>query len=99
MNRPAQARGTTHRMRRLCLSCIVFASCFRLPPTPTPMAFVADPLPGTGKAKCLLVLFPGARDRATTFRDEGFIDLIQKSGLSVDVVAADATMGYYLQSI
>lgn len=63
------------------------------------MASVADPLPGGEKAKCLLVLFPGARDRAGTFREEGFVEDIQKSGLSVDVVSADATMGYYLQSI
>lgn len=63
------------------------------------MAFVADPLPGGAPAKCLLVLFPGARDRAGTFREEGFVDEIRASGLSVDVVAADATLNYYLQSI
>ena len=63
------------------------------------MAFVADPLPGGQKAKCLLVLLPGARDRAGDFRSEHFIDDIRASGLSVDVVSADATIGYYFQNI
>ena len=63
------------------------------------MAFVADPLPNAVKAKCLLVLLPGARDRAETFRDEHFIEDIRASGLSVDVVSADATMGYYLKNL
>ncbi len=86
-------------MRRLSLLVMLLtAGCFRLPPTTTPMAFVADPLPA-GKAKCLLVLLPGARDRAETFREEHFIEDIRASGLSVDVVAADATLGYYFERI
>ena len=86
-------------MRRSFVLALAVAlpACFRLPPTPTPMAslFYAAPAP---PAKCLLVLFPGARDRAGTFDEEGFIAAIRASGLSVDVVSADATMGYYLQS-
>ena len=83
-------------MRRLSLLVMLLtAGCFRLPPTTTPMAFVADPLPA-GKAKCLLVLLPGARDRAETFREEHFIEDIRASGLSVDVVAADATLAQRL---
>ena len=86
-------------MRRLPLLTVLLCGCFRLPPTPTPMAFVADPMPDRAKAKCLLVLLPGARDRAGDFRDEHFIEDIRASGLSVDVVSADATMGYYLKTI
>lgn len=86
-------------MRRFCIVIVLTSGCFRLPPTPTPMASIAYPLPGGAPAKCLLVLFPGARDRADTFAEEGFIEQIRASGLSVDVVSADATMGYYLQSI
>lgn len=63
------------------------------------MAFVEDPLPGSTKAKCLLVLLPGARDRAPDFRQEHFIEDIRASGLSVDIVSADATIGYYFQTI
>jgi pimeloyl-ACP methyl ester carboxylesterase len=81
----------------LWFTAVLLCGCFRVPPTPTPMTFVADPLPG--KAKCLLVLFPGARDRAEDFRSEHFIEDIRRSGLSVDVVAADATIGYYFQNI
>jgi S-formylglutathione hydrolase FrmB len=86
-------------MRLLPAVALVLCGCFRVPPTTVPMPFVADPLPNAGKAKCLLVLLPGARDRAEDFRSEHFIEDIQASGLSVDVVAADATMGYYLQTI
>jgi S-formylglutathione hydrolase FrmB len=86
-------------MRLIAVGALMLGGCFRMPPTPTPMAFVADPLPGGQKARCLLVLLPGARDRAEDFRREHFIDDIRSSGLSVDVVSADATVGYYFQSI
>lgn len=86
-------------MRRLlCFTALLLSACFRIPPTPTPMAALADPLPAGQKAKCLLVLLPGARDRAETFREEHFIEDIRNSGLSVDVVSADATLGYYFQN-
>ncbi len=77
---------------------LLLSGCFRIPAAPTPMAFVADPLPA-GKAKCLLVLLPGMRDRAEDFRAEHFVEDLRASGLSADLVSADATMGYYLQSI
>ena len=81
----------------LVFTALLSGGCLRVVPSPTPMASVADPLPSGEKAKCLLVLLPGARDRAGTFREEHFIEDIRKSGLSVDVVAADATLGYYFK--
>ena len=48
-----------------------------------------------GKAKCLLVFLPGAGDRAERFAQEGFIEAVRARGLSVDIVSADATLGYY----
>ncbi|MBS1152775.1 MAG: hypothetical protein H6Q89_4473, partial [Myxococcaceae bacterium] len=86
-------------MRRPLFAALLLCGCLRVPPAAIPMAFVADPFPGGQRAKCLLVLLPGARDRAETFREEHFLDAVRASGLSVDVVAADATMGYYLQNL
>lgn len=71
--------------------------CKLIFPAPSPMASVFDAYKGEGKAKCLVVLLPGAGDTAKTFRDERFVELIQKSGASADIVAANATLGYYLR--
>lgn len=56
-------------------------------------------MPMRDKARCLMILLPGAGDRGFAYRDEGFVDALQKSGVSVDLVAANATMGYYFKGI
>lgn len=82
-------------LRFLALTCVVLTTgCAAFMRAPNPMESVAAPLPAGG-AKCLVVFLPGAGDRATDFEKHGFIDAIRSRGLSVDVVAADATMGYY----
>lgn len=84
--------------RSLFLAMVVLASgCKIFFPAPTPMASVLDPLPGPKQGKCLLVLLPGAGDVAETFREKGFVEMVRSSGLSADVVAANATLGYYLR--
>jgi len=83
---------------RFLLLALLLTGCFRVPPTPTPMAFVEDPWP-SGRAKCLLVLLPGMRDQAEDFRAEHFVEDLRASGLSADLVSADANFGYYLKSI
>jgi pimeloyl-ACP methyl ester carboxylesterase len=50
-------------------------------------------------AKCLVLLLPGAGDSDSTFREQGFIDALAATGASLDVVAANATMGYYFKGI
>jgi pimeloyl-ACP methyl ester carboxylesterase len=62
---------------------------------PNPMGVIRDKLPG-GKAKCLVVFLPGSGDRARSYRKSGFIRKLRRRGLSTDIVAADASMGYYL---
>ena len=54
---------------------------------------------GLGAARCLVVLLPGAGDRMGAFADNGFVAAIQASGASVDVLSADATMGYYFRGV
>ena len=66
-------------------------------PVPATMGSVQDLLPGTRPARCLIVLLPGAGDTAEAFRKEGFFEAIRASGLSADIVAANATLGYYLR--
>src|SRR4051812_6356170 len=66
---------------------------------PVPMRALADPLPSGEKARCLLVFLPGVADRSWTFREEGFVEARRARNLSVDVVAADSTVGYYLRGI
>jgi pimeloyl-ACP methyl ester carboxylesterase len=61
---------------------------------PVPMTAEVDGLPGGG-ARCLIVFLPGYGDTGRTFMDEGFVDLVRRTGLSADLVAADATFPYY----
>lgn len=50
-------------------------------------------------ARCLVVFLPGVADRASTFREAGFVEELRARRLSVDTVAADATIGYYLRGV
>jgi pimeloyl-ACP methyl ester carboxylesterase len=61
------------------------------------MKSVASPAPE--RARCLVVFLPGIADRAETFEHEGFVDAVRKRKLSIDVVSADATLGYYTRGI
>jgi pimeloyl-ACP methyl ester carboxylesterase len=87
--------------RWLLLLLLPLAGCLRLLTAPVPMPKVEDPSAGSGHApsKCLLVLLPGVGDRATSFRDHGFIQALRERGIQADVVAADATLGYYLRGV
>ena len=83
----------------MLITGVLASGCKIFFPAPATMGSAFDPLPGSKQAKCLLVLLPGAGDTAQTFRTEGFVEAIQRSGASADVVAANATMGYYLRGI
>lgn len=78
------------------LAAFFISGCALLFPAPPTMQSVFDPLPGDAPAKCLLVLLPGALDHEEVFRQRGFIDVVRRSGLSADVVAANATLAYYV---
>lgn len=43
----------------------------------------------------MLVLLPGMGDSADDFVERGFVAEVQRRGLAVDLVAAQATLGYY----
>jgi pimeloyl-ACP methyl ester carboxylesterase len=78
--------------------CVALAAailgCFR---APIPMTSVTHGQGPSGTARCLVVLLPGVFDDADDFTKQGFIGTIRASGLSVDIVATNATLGYYLK--
>ncbi|HBL19226.1 MAG: hypothetical protein A2X36_03090 [Elusimicrobia bacterium GWA2_69_24] len=78
------------------LAAALLGGCGETLSAPAPMRALRDDLPG-GKAKCLVVLMPGRRSRAESFLEHGFVRKFRERGLAVDVVAADATMGYYVR--
>lgn len=82
-------------MRRSSLLFALLLGGCALMPAPTPMATAMDRWQGGARAKCLVVLLPGAGDHASTFGEEGFVAAIRGSGAAADIVAADATVGYY----
>lgn len=47
------------------------------------------------QARCLLVLLPGIGDSEAVFTEHGFIDAIRKRNLPIDIISANATIGYY----
>ncbi|MFZ5440248.1 MAG: alpha/beta hydrolase-fold protein [Myxococcota bacterium] len=84
-------------MRTLLVLVMVLPSCARWSAAPTPMTAVRDEL--GHPAKCLVVFLPGAGDVAADFERHGFFEEVRQRNLSVDLVAADATFGYYSRGI
>ncbi len=80
----------------VALSSVAGCKAFFGAPVPMHSVKLADP---HGPAKCLLVLLPGMGDSDRTFMDEGFVELIRRKSISVDLVAGDATIGYYMRGI
>lgn len=79
-------------------SLLVLTSCAALSKAPVPMTSQKHLRP-EADSKCLVVLLPGAGDDAARFEQHGFIDALRKRGLSVDVIAAEATYGYYAKGM
>jgi len=46
-------------------------------------------------ARTLLVMLPGRLGTANQFKDEGFVDMVLKAGYSLDIITAEAHIGYY----
>lgn len=82
----------------LLLLAALTSSCAAFLAAPTPMTSVKHELPG-GNAKCLVVYLPGAGDTAASFEKYGFVEAMKRESLSVDVIATDATIGYYMKGI
>lgn len=90
--------GVFNRRSGLVVVALIAAGCARWLPAPVPMKSLAYPV-GAERARCLLVMLPGAGDGAGTFEKHGFVEAVRARRLSVDVVAANATMGYYFKGL
>lgn len=78
------------------LAVVVFAmltACFRAPVPMSSLKYEVKP-----QARCLVLLFPGAGSNQHDFEKEGFLQKLQASGLSLDVIATNATLGYYFNN-
>jgi len=80
----------------LALPALVLCACARWFPAPVPMRSVTWEQPAAKpRARCLVVFLPGMGDSPEDFDRHGFVAEVKKHDLSVDMVAADATLGYY----
>ena len=78
------------------LPALLLCACLRWFPAPVPMTSIAWSRPAAAPhARCLVVFLPGMGDDAADFERHGFVADLRLRGLSVDIVAADATIGYY----
>jgi pimeloyl-ACP methyl ester carboxylesterase len=62
-----------------------------------PMETVYFNQSGERQNDCLVVFLPGRWNTAASFADEGFVSAVRRTGLHVDMMAAEAHMGYYLE--
>lgn len=76
----------------LPLASLVFA-CASLRPPVIPLRTV-ELGPRSG-GSCLAVLLPGRRDRPESFGRAAFAEAVARRGLRLDLVAVDASLGYY----
>jgi alpha-beta hydrolase superfamily lysophospholipase len=89
-------------MRWLCavaLAALFSSGCGLFWRAPVPMRAVDHPARGAAHARCLVVFLPGMGDDAEAFEKNGFVEEFQRRGLSVDLVAAQATIGYYSRGV
>ncbi|MFT7678945.1 MAG: pimeloyl-ACP methyl ester carboxylesterase [Planctomycetota bacterium] len=89
-------------MRKLTLAACLGAclgalsSCSLLAPAAVvPMPMILQQELGPEHSAGLLVLLPGAGDRADRFRQHGILEMARELAPSFDVIAADAHIGYY----
>jgi pimeloyl-ACP methyl ester carboxylesterase len=66
-------------------------------PAPAPLRMSWARCERCGPGRGLMVFLPGRSSDAKDFVDNGFVDDLSRSGLAVDSVAVDATLGYYMR--
>ena len=76
----------------LLLWCV--SGCSLLFPAPTPMRAVHG---GDSASRCLVVFLPGLGDSADDYLKNGFLDAAKAAGVTAQLVAVNATLGYYIR--
>ena len=80
------------------LACLLssLAGCAWMYSAPVPLRTERYPA-APARASTLLVLMPGRGDSAGDWAAHGFVSDLRAAGLTFDVVATDATIGYYMK--
>ena len=86
-------RRRTARLAVMATAVGTALSC--VPPAPVPMRTIRDAYAGP-RARTLVVFLPGRSDRPEEFVRERFAAEVRARSLPVDLVFADATLGYYV---
>ena len=74
------------------------SGCASWLPTAVPMRSIDYP-GAAAPAHCLMVFLPGLGDTGARFEQRGFVSDVRAQHLSIDMVAADASLGYYANGI
>jgi pimeloyl-ACP methyl ester carboxylesterase len=91
MNVPGLFRGALAVGSVLALSACSYVHSERIP-----MRTQEYRMQAAVPSHTLLVMLPGRYSTADQFRAEGFVDLLRASGYTLDVMAVDANISYYL---
>jgi pimeloyl-ACP methyl ester carboxylesterase len=84
-----------HRAGTVLVLALAWGGCGWFFRAPKPVATIRYPSV-EAPARELLVLLPGRGDHARSFFEAGIIDVIKRTAPQVDVIAVDATLGYYI---
>jgi pimeloyl-ACP methyl ester carboxylesterase len=82
------------RFAAFFLALALCTACASWLPAPEPMYAIDHERPGP-RATCLMVFLPGGGDHADSFEKHGFVEELARRKYSIDMVASDATLGYY----
>jgi pimeloyl-ACP methyl ester carboxylesterase len=85
-------------MRWSWIGIWVLCGCASWLPAPVPMRAVDYEQPGP-RARCLMVFLPGQGDSPEGFEQHGFVEEVAQRHYSIDMVAVDATLGYYARGV
>jgi len=77
---------------------VFLSACARWLPAPVPMTAIDYPS-SAAPARCLMVFLPGLGDTGKRFEQRGFVSRVRALYPRIDMVAADASLGYYANGI
>jgi pimeloyl-ACP methyl ester carboxylesterase len=87
-------------IKLLHLICVFgfLSGCASWLPAPVPMKAIEYPS-SAAPARCLMVFLPGLGDTGERFEQRGFVSDVHAQHMSIDMVATDASLGYYAKGI
>ena len=75
---------------------VVLGGCGVLYRAPAPIPTISYATPDRSSPRDLLILLPGRGDHAASFAEEGIVAIARQADPRLDVIAVDATAGYYI---